>query len=422
MKRNHLKPHRGNVVVLSVALLTCLMALVALAVDVGYVAHAHTELQRTADAVALAAASQLPDQEDAIDAGKATAIANSTSIGITLHDSDFVFGWWSRRNGTFTTPAPANRPTNAVQVTVSRTTARGNPINLFFGRVIDRDSTDMTVKAIGYMDRSFCGALVGIDWVKVDGSPGSDSYDSVEGPYDPATANPKGSVCSDGDITVSGGAVVSGDATAGNNPATDEVTLNGGGTVEGTIDNRIKPLNMPPVDTSVVSVDNDNSKLPKDKVWRYDEETGTYKKRSPLDKFGDFTLNSGEVFDLPPGDYYFRNMVINGGATLNITGNTHIYVTGNFTQAGGSYIVNQTMLASNLEFYMTGGAANITSDTTFYGVIYAPNTEVTVNANGDFYGAIVGKTLSFSGGGLAHYDESLELDQVDPPTRTTIVD
>jgi hypothetical protein len=80
------------------------------------------------------------------------------------------------------------------------------------------------------------------------------------------------------------------------------------------------------------------------------------------------------------------------------------------------------MLASNLEFYMTGGAANITSDTTFYGVVYAPNTSVTVNASAQFYGAIVGKTLSFSGSGLAHYDESLELEMVDPPTRTTIVD
>ncbi len=422
MKRSTHKLRRGNIIVLTGALLTCLLALVALAVDVGYIAHAHTELQRTADAVALAAAAKLPNQLNAIDAGIATAQDNNTSIAINLDSGDFVFGWWSRRNGTFTTPAPANRPTNAVQVTVSRTAARGNPLNLFFGRVVNRNSTDMTVKAIGYMDRSFCGALVGIDWVKVDGSPGSDSYDSVDGPYDPATANPKGSVCSDGDITVSGGAVVSGDATAGNNPTTDEVTLNGGGTVEGTIDNRIKPLNMPPVDTSVVSVDNDNDLLPKDKVWRYDEETGTWKKRSPLDKFGDFTLNSGEVFDLPPGDYYFNDMIINGGATLNITGNTNIYVTGNFTLAGGAYMINYTMLASNLEFYMTGGAANITSDTTFYGVIYAPNTDVTVNASGDFYGAIVGKTLSFSGSGLGHYDESLELEMVDPPTRTTLVD
>ena len=416
------KPRRGNVIVLSCALLTCLMALVALAVDVGYVAHAHTELQRTADAVALAAAAKLPNTSAAIDAGIATARANNTSIATSLQSEDFVFGWWSRKYGTFTSPAPANRPTNAVQVTVSRTAARGNPINLFFGRVLHRNSADMTVKAIGYMDRSFCGALVGIDWVKVDGTPGSDSFDSVEGPYSPATANPHGSVCSDGDITVSGGAIVSGDATAGNDLASDEVTLNGGGTVEGIIGNRVKPLNMPPVDTSVVSVDNDNSLLPKDKVWRYDEQTGTWKKRSPLDKFGDFTLNAGEVYELPPGDYYFRNMVLNGGSTLIVTGNTNIFVTNDFTLAGGAYLTNTTKLASNLEFYMTGGTANITSDTTFYGVVYAPNTDVTVNASGDFYGAVVGKTLSVSGGGLGHYDESLELEMVDPPTRTTIVD
>lgn len=422
MKRNRTKPRRGNIIVLSCALLTCLMALVALAVDVGYMAHAHTELQRTADAVALAAAAQLPDTSEAIHAGKATAQDNNTSIGTSLQSSDFVFGWWSRRNGTFTVPAPTNRPTNAVKVTVARTADRGNPINLFFGRILGRNSADMTVTAIGYMDRSLCGPFVGIEWVKVDGTPGADSYDSVDGAYDPSTAAKNGSVCSDGDITVSGGAIVSGNATAGNDLSQDEVILNGGGAVEGRIGNRIKPLDMPPVDTSEVSVDNDNKDLPKDKVWRWDPITGKMTKSSPLDKQGDFTLNSGEVFDLPPGDYYFRNMVINGGATLNITGNTNIYIYNDFTQAGGSYIVNYTQKASNLEFYMTGGKANITSDTTFYGVVYGPNTSVTLNAGGDFYGAVVGKDLSVSGGGLGHYDESLDLEEVDLPRRTTLVD
>jgi Flp pilus assembly protein TadG len=412
------KLRRGNVIVLSCAALTALMAVVALAVDIGYIAHAHTELQRTADAVALAAATKLPNQANAIDAGIATATANNTSIATSLNSGDFVFGWWSRKYGTFTTPAPSNRPTNAVQVTVSRTAERGNPINLFFGRVINRDSTDITVKAIGYMDRSFCGALVGIDWVKVDGTPGSDSYDSVEGPYDSSTANPRGSVCSDGDVTVSGGAVVSGDATAGNDPVNDVVTLNGGAIVEGTIGNRIKPLDMPPVDASPYATNNNNAALPL--VLRSTEQGNVWK--SPVDRQGDFVLNAGDTVNMPPGNYYFRNMTINAGATLMITGNTNIFVTGNYTLAGGAYIVNTTMLASNLEFYMTGGSANITSDTTFYGVVYAPNTDVTVNASGDFYGAIVGKTLSVSGGGLGHYDESLDLEMVDPPTRTTLVD
>ncbi|HUE69740.1 MAG TPA: pilus assembly protein TadG-related protein [Pirellulaceae bacterium] len=418
MKRTTHKPRRGNIIVLSGALLTCLLALVALAVDVGYIAHAHTELQRTADAVALAAAAKLPNQLAAMDAGIATAQDNNTSIATTLSSEDFVFGWWSRRNGTFTSPAPTNRPTNAVQVTVSRTAARGNPINLFFGQVVNRNSTDMTVKAIGYSDRSLCGPFVGIEWVAVDGTPGADSYDSVDGPYDSTTANKRGSVCSDGDITVSGSAVVSGDATAGPDLANDEVILNGGGTVLGRIGNRIKPLNMPPVDATQAALYNNNANLPK--VLR--SSTNGDRWVSPVDKQGDFVLHSGDIVEMPPGDYYFRKATINAGATLMITGNTNIYITDDFTLAGNAYLVNTTMLASNLEFYMTGGKANITSDTTFYGVVYAPNTDVTLNAGGDFYGAVVGKTLSVKGGGLGHYDESLELEEVTLPTRTTIVD
>src|SRR5262245_2165141 len=146
MKRKANRYRRGNIILLSGALMVCLLALVALAVDVGYIAHAHTELQRTADAVALAAAAKLPSQTAAIDAGMDTAAENDTSIVTTLHDSDFEFGWWNRNNSTFTTPAPANRATNAVRVTVSRTEAGGNPLSLFFGRVVSKRSTDIICK------------------------------------------------------------------------------------------------------------------------------------------------------------------------------------------------------------------------------------------------------------------------------------
>jgi putative Flp pilus-assembly TadE/G-like protein len=392
-------------------LLTCLMALVALAVDVGYMAHAHTELQRTADAFALAAAAKLPSVNNAIDAGKTMAKNNDTSIATALLDSDFEFGWWNRRNSTFTTPAPANRSNNAVRVTVARTAARGNALNLFFGRVIGKSAADMTCKSIAFMDRNLCGAFVGIEWVTVNGNPGSDSYDSINGAYNPATANNHGSVCSDGVVTVSGGSVISGDARAG---ANSEIVLNGGSIVEGNIGNRVKPLNMPPVDATGAAASNNNKNLPL--LPRGNKMV------SPVDKQGDFVLNSGDVYTIPPGTYYFHNFRMEGGATLNITGNTTIFITGDLTRAGGAWVNNNTALASNLEFYMTGGKANITSDNTFYGVIYAPNTDVTVNASADFFGAVVGRTLKVSGSGRGHYDEALDLEQVDPPTRTTIVD
>ncbi len=411
MKRNSKGPRRGNIIVLSCALLVCLLALVALAVDVGYMAHAHTELQRTADAVALAAAAKLPKIEDAIDAGRATAQSNDTSIATALTDGDFEFGWWNRNTSTFTTPAPANRPNNAVRVTVSRTEARGNPLNLFFGNVIGKSAADITCKSIAYMDRSLCGAFVGIEWVDVQGNPGSDSYDSVEGAYNMAQGRHRGSVCSDGDITITGDTFLKGDARAGVN---GEVTLNGGITVTGNIGNRIKPLDMPPVDASDAAVNNDNALLP---LIQQGQQL-----RSPIDHQGDFVLNSGDVYDMPPGTFYFRNITINGGATLNISGKTIIYATGNVTRNGGTWVNNNTQKAENLQLYMTGGTANFTSDNGFYGVIYAPNTDVTVNGSADFFGAAVGRTLKFSGGGRAHYDESLDLEEVDPPTRTTIVD
>jgi Flp pilus assembly protein TadG len=415
MKRQTFKRPRGNIIVLSCALLVCLMALVALAVDVGYLAHAHTELQRTADSVSLAAAARLPNVANALDAGKSTARNNDTSIATALDDGDFEFGWWNRNTSTFTIPAPANRPTNAVRVTVSRTEAGGNPINLFFGSVIGKSAADITCKSTAYMDRSLCGAFVGIEWVDVQGNPGSDSFDSVEGAYNANKSNFRGSVCSDGNITISGDTVLKGDARAGTD---SEVTLSGGIDVTGNVGNRVKPLNMPPVDATPYATNNNNANLPL--VLRSSDQGGRYV--SPLSPNGNFTLQAGEVYTMPPGIYYFNNMTLNGGCTLNTTGNTSIFITGNLLRAGGAIVNNNTMLASNLEIYMTGGTANFTSDNPFYGVIYAPNTNVTISGTADFFGAAVGETLRFMGDGTAHYDESLNLEQIDPPTRTTIVD
>jgi hypothetical protein len=107
---------------------------------------------------------------------------------------------------------------------------------------------------------------------------------------------------------------------------------------------------------------------------------------------------------------------------LNITGETVIYLTGDLKRAGGTQVNNNTQLASNLRIYSTGGDIDITSDNPFYGVIYAPDSQVDIGGTADFFGAIVGRTLKVHGDAIGHYDESLELEEIDPPTRTTIVD
>jgi hypothetical protein len=142
----------------------------------------------------------------------------------------------------------------------------------------------------------------------------------------------------------------------------------------------------------------------------------------PLDNQGDFNLNGG-TYDMPPGTYYFRNMKLVGGSTLNILGTTKIYLTGDLDRHGGAVINNNTQLAGNLVINMTGpGKCTINSDNVFYGVVYAPNSDVTVNGTADFFGAIVGKTLKITGDATGHYDESLDLDLGSYATRVMLVD
>ena len=66
---------------------------------------------------------------------------------------------------------------------------------------------------------------------------------------------------------------------------------------------------------------------------------------------------------------------------------------------------------------------DITSDNSpFYGVIYAPQSRVTLNGDAELFGAVVARTLAAGGSGGAHYDESLDLEYLDIPPRTMLVD
>jgi hypothetical protein len=171
---------------------------------------------------------------------------------------------------------------------------------------------------------------------------------------------------------------------------------------------------MPPVDASQAALINDNLFLP-----LVPEGNGW---KSPVDSGGNFLLDGTKTYDMPPGTYYFNNFTVKGQSTLNLSGETTIYVTGNLERSGGTFVNNNTQIPSNLKFLMTQGTANVTSNNDFHGVIYGPNTNIRLDGDSDLFGVVVGKTLTATGSGAAHYDESLDLDEVDFPRRTALVD
>jgi len=408
------RKRRGSVVVLAAFLMIVMMALAAFAVDVGYIAEARTQLQKSADAAALAAAAKLPSLAQATVAATATATANKTSITPALKSSDIVYGYWNRNTATFTSPKPVGRPYNAVRITLRRTAANGNALGLFFGRVLGTHSTDVIATAIGYGDRGLCGPFIGVQGVTVGGGIYTDSFDSYTGAYDAYNSNDMGSLCSDGNITVGGNVEINGDVRAGEG---DTITFNGGSSdISGQTGNRVTPLNLPAVDASPGLLNNVNATLPTYKPAM----SGWIKPYNAIT--GDFTLLAGAEYNLPPGTYYFNDVKLTGGSILNITGKTTIYVTGDFDRQGGAIINNNTQLASNLTIMMTGGTASILSDNPFYGTFYAPNTDIFYSGTADFYGAMVGKTLTIQGDATGHYDEALDVPMGAYAYRVMLVD
>ena len=164
---------RGSVVVLACCLMIALAAMVAFAVDIGYLANSQTELQRTADSAALAACYQLVYQGTPgtkIDLSSNVAnvpnVASQYAVlnpvcqsGPSLASADIVTGFMAdptKSGGTINTLADHNT-FNAVQVTVRRNASLNGQVPSFFGRVLGVFGENASATATAAMINNFSG-------------------------------------------------------------------------------------------------------------------------------------------------------------------------------------------------------------------------------------------------------------------------
>lgn len=404
---------RAAILVLAAFVMVGMLAFVAFSLDVGYITVTRAKLQNAADAAALGGAMAVDEgsagaRAEAVRVGRANLAANNPVV--IDPDQDVEFGTWDRDTRTFT---PGSfRDADAVRVTCRLTPDRENALKLFFAPVLGIRDASITVSAVAVFERSLCGPLVGIDEVKLTGTPTTDSYDSDEGPYAPGRAGNRGNICSDGPIDVIGNAAVNGNANPGKGYRT---TIVGSAVVTGNTTPRSEPLELPPVDGSGAEYNNDNDQI---------TSTGNPHLPGPVDAEGNFALTANQNLHLRPGTYHFRDFMLSGQAKLHIKGPTTIYVTGNLETAGGT-ILNSTRLPSNLKVLMTGehgSEATIVGNSDFRGILYAPSVDVTTTGTGSLYGAVVGKRLNVTGTGDVHYDERLDLgDEILLPPKSFLV-
>jgi hypothetical protein len=168
---------RGAIAPLTAILLIPLLAVIAFAVDMGYITHTQNELQSAADAAALAGSAQLPDnypayylvsqngqnqwQQASSRAAILAAAQTSASTyakkyagynqagdvsSLTLLDSDIEFGY-TDASGNYTPQPTYTGYPNTVKVTLRRDSTTNGPLGLFFARVLGMESVNLKATA-----------------------------------------------------------------------------------------------------------------------------------------------------------------------------------------------------------------------------------------------------------------------------------
>ena len=178
-----LRDRRGTVGAWVALMLVMLLGVTALTIDMGFLWVLRNRLQSTADASALAGASQLTKTPDsALVKTEAVAYAQKNmppgGHGTVLADADVVLGHWHGKDhhapgdpdlrtfipkGTTGPPEPPGQAcsnpvpqiknknclsTNAVEVTTRRAEANGNPAQLFLAGILGIREADVVTKAI----------------------------------------------------------------------------------------------------------------------------------------------------------------------------------------------------------------------------------------------------------------------------------
>lgn len=130
-------------------------------------------------------------------------------------------------------------------------------------------------------------------------------------------------------------------------------------------------------------------------------------------------LAPGETLTLPAGNYHVSSILLNAGSTLNVdasAGPVNIYLTGELKADAGSSIKLLPAGATADKFVVYSNSSErieIASSSDFTGAIYAPNADIFLFHQGDFYGMVWGNNVDIQNAGDFVYDPRLKCSFID---------
>jgi hypothetical protein len=200
----------------------------------------------------------------------------------------------------------------------------------------------------------------------------------------PSTPTNKGTVYTNGNITLSGSSIIDGDVILGPGK---KVTTSGSAHVTGTTTVATANYNCTPIDMAAmktaVQASNDNAKIPQ-----------TSQHKNPLSGANktDFAMSGTDTLALPAGTYYFTSFSISGSSVITTSGPVRIFCSGSVSLSGGS-VTGSNGYALRL---WLSGASFALSSSTFKGFIYAPTASASLSSS-TLVGSLFANSLSISG-------------------------
>lgn len=340
---------RGFTIVYGSIVIFAMIGLISLAVDWG---RAQTGKRQLQDAVDAAARYAVTGVSDGTAVAKAQAAASENSVDgttLSLLSSDIELGTWDSVARTFTVSS-TNR--NAVRITGRRSAARGTAVPLAFGRIIGRDSVDLSASAVAVQNTlSASPNVVGLSSVTLTGS-GKIQRTPGEG----GTVT----VASNGTYSLTWGQQIAGDVLYRNTPPS---TPNGANCITGT-----------------------QTAMSSDIAYATPTTPGgtTYVGAANY---------SGGTYSVPAGNYSATSVTIGGGAVFNAAGNVNIYCSGP-VDIGNGATINTNSGAYKFTIYQTAASTVNINVGTLYMRIVAPLSNVSINGSTVLYGSVVSKNLT----------------------------
>ena len=323
-----------------------------------------------------------------------TAAVNLAEAGIERAIYEYGYGdittWAVDANGdptqTITLSDAGGSTIGSVTVTVTNS-ATGTPTVTATGTAPNVTDINRFSKLINtnlqVSGSPFAQGIFGDKSVTLSGNGATDSYDSNNGTYASQPPGSNGSVgtnaTSSGAVSLSGNAIVNGNAQIGpGGNINTAITTSGNSVLNGqkTVASTLFPMPSVTVPAGVSSS-------------------------------GQLQISGNNTQTLTSGTYWFSSIQITGNATLIISGQVTIYVSGTCKVAGNG--VSNPGNPSDCLLYGTDSCTSMqfTGNGDFAGAICAPKAELKVSGNGDLFGAFVGDTVKIPGNGNVHYDEAL---------------